>query len=154
MSTTCPHCQNEMSQLVSVWKSYGSSIAMISVDLHSSDTDDTLERFASSYNAPWVWARDTTGVKSAYQVQGVPEIFIVNGGLIAATFAGETSETALSQQIQTAMQSNITAPTPAATKVEIGQGKEPFSSGKPNQEVNDPDLPVGHSLPRYLLFHK
>ena len=157
MSTTCPHCQNEMSQLVSVWKSYGSSITMISVDLHSSDTDDTLKSFASSYNAPWVWARDTTGVNSAYQVQGVPEIFIINtSGQITATFAGETSETALSQQIQTTMQPKITAPTPTATRVEAGQGKEIFLSGKPSQGAYDPSemsyLLAGHSYP-YLWTH-
>jgi len=113
MSTTCPHCQNEMAALVSISKAYGSSIVMISVDLNPSDTDESLRNFTASYGASWMWARDTTGVSSAYHIMGVPAIFIINANdLITASFSGETSAVDLSQQIQVAAQSSSITITP------------------------------------------
>ena len=52
-----------------------------------------------------VWARDTAGVGAAYQVTGVPAIFVIDAhGRIVYAALGETPETVLSQQIRMAMQ--------------------------------------------------
>jgi cytochrome oxidase Cu insertion factor (SCO1/SenC/PrrC family) len=105
MSTTCPHCANEMPQLVAVWKRFGSLIVMISINVNQGDTDETLSAYASGYGAPWVWARDTANVASAYNATGIPTIVIIDPeGRIAYVNVGETPEAKLTQQIQTAQQ--------------------------------------------------
>jgi cytochrome oxidase Cu insertion factor (SCO1/SenC/PrrC family) len=105
MGTTCPHCANEMPQLVAVWKRFGSSIVMISINVNQGDTDEMLSAYASEHDAPWVWARDTANVASAYKATGVPTVVIIDpGGGIAYVNVGETPEAKLTQQIQTAQQ--------------------------------------------------
>jgi cytochrome oxidase Cu insertion factor (SCO1/SenC/PrrC family) len=105
MSTTCPHCANEAPRLAAVWKRFGSTITIISVDVNAPDTDEVLKAYAVTYDSPWVWARDTANVASAYGVSGVPTILIIDAnGHIAYTHSGETSEETLTQQILSTQQ--------------------------------------------------
>ena len=105
MSTTCPHCIAEMPQLTAVWNGSNESIVIISIDLNSGDTDESLKNFAASYNAPLIWRRDTANVWETYQVRGVPTILIIDAnGRIAYASSGETSAETLLQQIRLALQ--------------------------------------------------
>ncbi len=106
MGTTCPHCTNEMAQLVAVRNQFGSEVTMISISVDPEhDTEEMLMAYAAQYNAPWIWARDTANVASQYQVTGVPMIIIIDpNGRIVQTNDGETPASTLIQQIQAAEQ--------------------------------------------------
>ena len=76
---------------------------MISINVNQGDTDQMLSAYASERDAPWVWARDTANVASAYKATGVPTIVIIDAeGRIAYVNVGETPEAKLTQQIQAA----------------------------------------------------
>jgi cytochrome oxidase Cu insertion factor (SCO1/SenC/PrrC family) len=104
MRTTCPHCANEMSQLITLHSQLGSDVTMISVSVDpQGDTTEILNAYAVQHGAQWVWARDTAGVASSYQVSAVPTIVIIDpDGRIVQTNVGETPASTLIHEIQAA----------------------------------------------------
>jgi len=109
MRTTCPHCVNEITDLVAL-QDMASGITMISVSVDpQGDTDPVLENFMMTYGAPyssknqWLFARDTAGVTSLYEISGVPTVIIIDAdGRIVQINTGEVSSETLIQQIESA----------------------------------------------------
>lgn len=79
MATSCPYCRAEIPELKKVWDVYGGKIVMVSISVDPlSDSDGILLAFANSYNASWIWARDTVGAVVKYQVTGTPTTVIID----------------------------------------------------------------------------
>jgi len=109
MRTTCPHCVNEMTELVAL-EHTANGITMISVTVDpEGDTVEVLERFIKNYGAPyssrtqWLFARDTADVTSLYGISSVPTIIIIDeDGYIVQVNTGEVELQTLQQQIEAA----------------------------------------------------
>jgi cytochrome oxidase Cu insertion factor (SCO1/SenC/PrrC family) len=81
---------------------------MISVSVDpQGDTDVALENLMKTYGAPyssknqWLFARDTAGMASLYEISGVPTVIIIDAdGRIVQVNTGEVSLETLIQQIE------------------------------------------------------
>jgi peroxiredoxin len=100
MQTSCQNCRAEISQLKEVWDVYNGKIVMASISVDRwGDSDGVLRAFANSYNASWIWAIDTVGALTKYQVPTSPTTVILDqegqvrykhvGFTSASTFFGD-----------------------------------------------------------------
>jgi rhodanese-related sulfurtransferase/peroxiredoxin len=76
--TTCHLCQEEMGELAQLKQAYP-DIVVITVSIDPLETDENLRSFKETYNADWLFARDTNNVASRYQgyVLATPTIVVI-----------------------------------------------------------------------------
>ncbi len=102
MRTTCSHCVNEAPTLASLWTNHQSHIVMVSISVDpSGDSTRVLASFATTYNQPWTWVRDTSGLAGTYGVNGTPTMFLLDKqGVVRYIFQGEVSLQTLENAVQ------------------------------------------------------
>ncbi len=76
--TTCHLCQEEMGELAQLRQAYP-DVAIISVSIDPLETDENLRSFKETYNADWLFARDTNNLASRYQgyVLATPTVVVI-----------------------------------------------------------------------------
>ncbi len=92
MNTLCPACNNEAPTLAYVYRSFGTRVHFLSVDMAIPgdlplNTAAEIEAFKTKYATPWVYSIDSDGtVANSYGVQGTPTMFVINAnGIVSAT---------------------------------------------------------------------
>ena len=79
-ATWCGPCETEMEQLKDVFNNYPESkVQIITIDIDASENDSMLQDFKDDFGDDWIFAVDYDGdAKSAYDVDPIPELVIVN----------------------------------------------------------------------------
>lgn len=97
MFINCPPCQREMEHLEDVYNNYPESqVVIISIDTQvDTETEDELRTYKSNEGFEWIFCMDTdtNTVKTKYDAEKSPTLFIVNKeGKIAFTKEGEADD--------------------------------------------------------------
>ncbi len=82
----CEPCKKETrDHLRPLYDAYGSRIQIISIEMIPADQSNAdLNAYKATYASPWIYARDTAGVASAYGITSLSIIVIVDqNGVIA-----------------------------------------------------------------------
>ncbi len=105
-STSCPHCQAEVSELKEVYNHFGDRVVLLSVSTTwGGDTVETCQAFISKFGVVWPTAIDLGRGTSSYHVNSVPQMFLLDGQKhISYTHSGETSASLLIQELETFLQ--------------------------------------------------
>lgn len=105
MRTTCSHCIDEAPVLASLYSSHQGHIVFVSISVDpTGDTTSVLSSFSKSYNQPWTFIRDTSGLSGKYGVVGTPTMFLLDkNSIVKYTFPGETTQQTLENAIQTVL---------------------------------------------------
>jgi thiol-disulfide isomerase/thioredoxin len=100
-ATWCVHCQDEHSELNSIWNDYGNDINLISLGISSRDDLDTLHEFIEEYPTPWIIGLDTQmQFSSKFDISGVPTLlFFDEFGNFGSCFSGKQGYNVISQQL-------------------------------------------------------
>lgn len=101
MATWCGPCIKEMEHLNEIHDKYnGSGVNIISIDIDSTETIQKLRDFKDRYGGDWVFAMDSDGVGSKYNVKYIPKIVIIDkDGKIRFENEGVTPTQTLSKEI-------------------------------------------------------
>ena len=105
MATWCLPCQEEMSDLVAVYEKYDNEIAMISIDMDTTESEKNLLEFKQKYNAEWIFALDTNekDITKDYKVGGIPMTFIIDTkGYISYKHLGPVEKNEMIREIEKA----------------------------------------------------
>lgn len=78
-SDWCQPCKIETrDHLAPLYNTYGSGIQIISIELLPNERSDAdLNAYKATYGSPWIYARDTAGVGTAYGITALSTIVIV-----------------------------------------------------------------------------
>ncbi len=96
MDVDCPYCQQEAPVLASLYPNYSArGVRFVSIDVNFDGAADTVQRiatFQTTYNTPWPYCLDPSGlngVASKYGVGSTPTSFVINkNGTIGSKIVG------------------------------------------------------------------
>ena len=101
----CPTCEEQISHLKEVHKSFGNQIIIISVDIDPSDTEEDVRQIKEKHNADWIFARDTDNLIGKYKVTGMRKLFVINyDGAITFTSEKVVATEGLEKKVNGAME--------------------------------------------------
>jgi thiol-disulfide isomerase/thioredoxin len=105
MATWCGPCETELDHLKVVYSAYDSSVlALISIDIDSSENETLLTEYIATQSIPWPVLMDQGGISSwsAYQAFAIPTIIIIDQeGYIRFRHVGVTDSATLIAEIET-----------------------------------------------------
>lgn len=79
MATTCVPCKEEVEEFRQVRDSFPEDqVALLSISVDPSDTNQDLHEFQSDHAGLWPYARDTDDAKGKYKVILIPKLVIVD----------------------------------------------------------------------------
>ena len=116
--TSCSLCQEEMAELGYLREAYP-EVQVISVSIDPLETDENLKSFKETYNADWLFARDTEDLAHKYQgyVLATPTVVIITPqGYISFRKVAKVHQEELSSAVESAYREEgelIPSPTPA-----------------------------------------
>lgn len=101
MTTWCPHCQAETQSLRQVFEAAGPKLTILSVSTGwRGDSLEAVRTMATEGAIPWLCGLDVGGGTSAYNVQAVPQFFLIDAELgVRYSQAGEVSADELLAQL-------------------------------------------------------
>ena len=101
MATWCGACHQQVSQLEDVWSSFSDQITIVSIDIDTQESEQTLRDYVQRYpNATWIWAKDTIHLSHTYWSTAIPLTIIIDSeGLIQYSHVGVASATVLSNEV-------------------------------------------------------
>ena len=101
MATWCGACHQQVTQLEDVWLSFSDQIIIVSVDIDTQESEQTLQDYVQRYpNASWIWAKDTIHLSHIYWSTAIPLTVIIDSeGNTQYSHIGVTSATVLSNEI-------------------------------------------------------
>jgi rhodanese-related sulfurtransferase/peroxiredoxin len=116
--TTCHLCQEEMAELAYFHETHP-EVVVISVSIDPLETDENLRSFKETYNADWLFARDTEDLAHKYQgyVLATPTVVVITPqGYISFRRVDVVHREELSSIVESAYREEgelIPSPTPA-----------------------------------------
>lgn len=73
---------------------------MIWISINPTETDSDLSQFSLEKNAPWTWAKDSSGVAQKFGVASFPTLFVIDKSGQVRLEAGELDLVAVSSLIE------------------------------------------------------
>ena len=116
--TSCSLCQEEMAELAYLRETHP-EVQVISVSIDPLETDENLKSFKETYNADWLFARDTEDLAHKYQgyVLATPTVVVITPqGYISFRRVDKVHREELSSIVESAYREEgelIPSPTPA-----------------------------------------
>lgn len=101
-SDWCQPCKVETrDHLRPLFDAFGSRIQILSLEMLPNDRSDTdLNAYKATYGSPWIYARDTAGVASAYGITALSVIVIVDQNGNVAFRQSDPSHDQMTQVLQ------------------------------------------------------
>ena len=101
MATWCGACHQQVSQLEEVWSSFSDQISIISIDIDTQESEQTLRDYVQEHpNASWIWVKDTIHLSHTYWSTAIPLTVIIDSeGNIQYSHVGVASAPVLSNEI-------------------------------------------------------
>jgi len=90
MATSCGACANQAPILSQLYSIHGMHVEFVSISIDpTTDQPSVLTTYATTYNNPWTWIRDTSTppIGQTYGVTGTPTMFILDSdGIVRNRF--------------------------------------------------------------------
>lgn len=101
MATWCPLCAEEMKKLKGLQQKYAGDVAIISIGIDPTESDQTLKNFRQEAGAEWRFARDTDALFEKYEVDLIPKLVLIDkrGYIRLISIQGSKSLSELSAEI-------------------------------------------------------
>jgi cytochrome c biogenesis protein CcdA/peroxiredoxin len=103
MATWCPICNDEMKELSQLREQYN-EVVIITISVDPTETEEKLRSFKETYNADWLFARDTSNILVRYNAFTIPTIVVIDPhGKITFQRAAFVSAAELESEVERAL---------------------------------------------------
>ena len=91
--TTCSYCVEEFPYLNATYEAYKDKVEVLALNNYSSDDEEAVKMFKSSYGLTFPMAKDYSGLGNAIGLEGYPTTVVIDRyGVIVMSITGGTSE--------------------------------------------------------------